>query len=195
MQAISFELASDMGIQQTLIDEIDDMLKTLNGKRISYEQINGMKFLEMIVSEALRKWPSFRITSRECTKEYTLEDEETGKSYVIAQGTELLLPIGAIQNDPRYFADPDKFDPYRFSDDNKVNIVTGSYIPFGFGPRMCVGSRYAILDAKMLLFFILSKFEITKCDETPKKMELATGLTGFRNKIAVNLKIRNLDLN
>lgn len=194
MQAISFELASDAEVQQTLIDEIDEVLKTLNGERISYEKLNEMKFMEMIVSEALRKWPSFRITSRECTKEYTLVDEESGKSYVIAQGTELLLPIGAIQNDPRYFADPEKFDPYRFSDDNKANIESGSFIPFGYGPRMCIGSRYAILDAKMLLFYILSKFSINKCDETPRKMELATGLTGFRNKIAVNLKMRNWDL-
>lgn len=191
MQAISFELAVNAEVQQTLVDEIDEVLKTLNGKKVSYDQLNGMKFMEMIVSEALRKWPSFRITSRECTKEYTLEDEEAGKSYVIAQGTEILLPIGAIQNDPRYFADPEKFDPYRFSDDNKANIISGSYIPFGFGPRMCIGSRYAILEAKMLLFYILSKFTITKCDETPKKLELATGLTGFRNKIEVNLKMRN----
>lgn len=114
----------------------------------------------MVVSEALRKWPSFRITSRECTKEYTLKDEDTGRSYVIAKGTEILLPIGAIQNDPKYFADPEKFDPNRFSDENKANIESGSYIPFGFGPRMCIGRRFAELEIEVLTIRLIREFEL-----------------------------------
>lgn len=133
MQSLSFELATNQDVQQTLVDEVDEMMASLNGEIISYEQLNSMKFLDMVINEALRKWPSFRITSRECTKDYVLSDTEKGKTYKIKKGTELLLPIGALQNDPKYFPNPEKFDPNRFSDENKSNIVSGSFIPFGFG--------------------------------------------------------------
>lgn len=190
MQAVSFELINNPEVQQTLIEEIDEKLEELKGKKITYDQLNSMKFLEMVVNETLRKWPSFRITSRECTKEYTIKDEKTGKSYEIAEGTELFLPIGALHNDPKYFPNPEKFDPYRFSEENKTNIEAASFVPFGFGPRSCIGSRYAILDAKLLLFYVLTKFQFTKCRETPEKMKLSTGVAGFKNKIIVNLKLR-----
>lgn len=190
MQAICHELSIHTDIQNTLINEVDEVQNNLNGRKISYEEVNGMKFLDQVISEALRKWPSFRITSRECTKEYVLKDDDTGKSYVIKKGAEIIFPIGALHNDPSYFRNPEKFDPSRFSDENKPKIIPGSYIPFGYGQRQCVGSRYATLDTKMMMFHILTKFSITTCPETPQKLELATGLAGFKSIIKVNLKLR-----
>lgn len=56
---------------------------------------------------------------------------------------------------------------------------------------MCIGSRYAILEAKMLLFHILTKFIFCKCAKSPDKLRLAAGLTGFKGKIYIDLKLRN----
>lgn len=190
MQALSWELAVNVDVQEKLTDEVDEMILKLKGRKIFYDELNEMKYLDMVVSEGLRKWPSFRVTSRECTKKYVMRDDETGKTYNIPEGAELLIPIGAIHNDAKYFQEPAKFDPMRFSENNKRNIESASFIAFGFGRRNCIGSRYAIMQAKLLLFHILAKFSFTESERTPQKLSLASGLTGFRDKIHLNLRLR-----
>jgi cytochrome P450 family 9 len=190
MQVVSYELARNPEVQQTLINEVDEMLEKLDGKTISNDQINEMKFLEMVVNEGLRKRPSFRCIARNCTKDYVLNDDETGKTYKIKKGTDALISLGAIQMDSKYFPDPEKFDPYRFSDENKGNIQSGTFLSFGMGPRSCIGSRFAMLQAKLLLFYVLSKFSIEKCDKTPVKLTYAFGNSGYLEKIYVFLKLR-----
>jgi cytochrome P450 family 9 len=135
MQALSYELALNLDVQENLYQEIKNTREKLNGKSISYDVLNEMTMMNCVVSEALRKWPSFRVTSRECTKDFTFVDEENGKKYEIKKGTEILLPIGAIHNDPRFFPNPEQFDPSRFKSENKKKIETGTYLPFGYGPR------------------------------------------------------------
>jgi cytochrome P450 family 9 len=190
LQTISFELARNPEVQQTLIDEVDEMLENLNGKTISYDQLNSMKFLEMVVNETLRKWPSFKGTSRHCNRDSILKDEETGKTYKIKKGIDIFIPFGAMQMDPKYFPEPEKFDPYRFSDENKGKIQSGTFLPFGMGPRICIGSRYAILEAKLMLFTIMSKFRIEKCSKTPVKLTSTKGNTGYVEKVYVDFKLR-----
>lgn len=65
----------------------------------------------------------------------------------------------AFHHDPKYFPDPEKFDPERFSDENKSKPEI--YMPFGMGPRACIGSRFALLETKTLFFNILRNYEIT----------------------------------
>jgi cytochrome P450 family 9 len=190
MQATCFELAMNPEMQQTLIEEVDEMLIKLNGETISYDQLNSMKFLEMIINESLRKWPSARLTIRQCNADCLLEDDETGKSFIIKEGTRVWIPIGAIQMDQKYFPNPEKFDPYRFSDENKSNIQTGTFIPFGMGPRICIGSRYALTEAKLLVFTIMSNFKIEQSSRTPEKLTSTKGFTGYNEKIYVKLMLR-----
>jgi cytochrome P450 family 9 len=191
MQGISFELAVNDDIQQTLIREVDEMLQTLDGNRISYDQLNGMKFLDMVVKEELRKWPPGRTTSRVCTKDYSLIDDETGRTYDIKKGTDILIPIMEVHMDPRYHKDPEKFDPYRFSDENKHNINDSIFLPFGIGPRHCMGNRFALLEEKLILFYILSKFSIAAVESTPKSLKVSKSL-GFENEIRIAFKLRKV---
>ena len=130
METTCYELAMNQDIQQTLIEEVDEMLTTLNGEEISYDQLNEMKFLDMVTSEALRKWPSVQIAQRICGKDYDLKTSD-GKVYKIKKGTDFLFSFKTIHMDPKHFPNPEKFDPHRFSDENKANIVPGSYLPFG----------------------------------------------------------------
>lgn len=190
MQVLSYELALNLEVQQTLIDEVDEVLQELGDKTISYDQLIKMKFLDMVVSEALRKRPSFPATLRNCSKDYLLKDEENGKSYKIKTGTTVFIPFEEMHLDPKYFPEPNNFDPYRFSDENKSKIQSGTYMPFGIGPRICIGSRYAILEAKLLLFYIMAKFRIEKCDKTPSKLTRTQGNSGYVEKIYVVLKHR-----
>ena len=190
MQAMSFELANNPEIQHVLIKEVDEMMETLDGEMISYDQLNKMKFLEMVIFECLRKWPSFRALTRVCTKDCRFVDEETGKKFTIKKDTDVWIPLVEIQMNPKHFPNPTKFDPYRFSDENKDSIKVGTFLPFGAGPRMCIGSRYALLEAKLLLFKLLAKFSIEKCDRTPEKFSPNKGVTGYDEEVSVILKLR-----
>lgn len=130
IEACCFELSSNPKIQQTLIDEVDEALVALNGEKMSYEQLNQMKFLEMVINETLRKWPPVRFAQRICGKDSVVKTKD-GRSFNVKKDTSIFLPYGAILKDPIYFTDPDKFDPYRFSDENKEKIPSGTFIPFG----------------------------------------------------------------
>lgn len=190
MQAISFELAINPDIQQTLIQEVDDMLAKLNGDKISYDQLNGMKFLEMVIKEALRKWPPGRGTTRICTKDYILIDDETGETYNIKKGTDIFIPILDIHKNPKYYKEPEKFNPYRFSEEGKTIVSDGMFLPFGMGPRRCLGDRFAMLEAKLIFFYILSKFSIKCSENTPKQLKIPLKLAGFDMKICLLFQMR-----
>lgn len=72
---------------------------------------------------------------REAAEDYTFE--ETG--FTLEKGVSLLVPISGLHYDPKYYPEPEKYDPERFSDDNKRNLTPYTYLPFGEGPRNCIG--------------------------------------------------------
>lgn len=193
METMSWELAMNPEVQKTLIVEIDEVLKTLDdGKTISYEALNKMKFLEMVVNETLRKWPPAPSAIRECTKDYILNLSD-GAEVQIKKGDSVMIPVRSIQHDTRYFKDPSKFDPHRFSEEHKQEIVAGTFIPFGYGPRMCLGSRLALLETKIAFFAILSKYSIEVCEKTPKELKY-TMTTALKEPVYVALKPRKKSL-
>ncbi|KAJ6645883.1 Cytochrome P450 9e2 [Pseudolycoriella hygida] len=169
LQSICFNLAKNRAIQQELYEEINEIVKTLNGKQVSYEALHRMKFLDMVVSEGLRIQPPAPQIDRFCSKDYKM-DLGNGKFVNFKKGDVLFLPFHLLHHDAEYFPDPEKFDPLRFSDENKDSIITGSYLPFGLGPRACIGSRFALMEAKLLLFNVLANFEIVPSSRTPEKL-------------------------
>lgn len=137
----SYELMTNPDVQQKLYNEVVAMDQQLGGKRINYDEIQKMKYLDQVVSETLRKWPPAGSLDRVCGRDYVLRVNDT-LTVNMEKGSICLLPIYGIHNDPKYFPEPEKFDPERFSDENKGNIVSGSYAPFGVGPRNCIGATF-----------------------------------------------------
>lgn len=165
MCLLSHELATHPDIQERLQEEIDSTFE--ENDTITYEIINKMKYLDMVICEGLRKWPGAVITDRVCNSPYWLPPQREGQQQVqLQKGDLLLIPIYAIQRDPQNFEDPDKFDPERFSDENKGNIKPMTFIPFGCGPRNCIGSRFAILEMKIMFVSILKEFSLVVTDKT-----------------------------
>lgn len=86
----------------------------------------------------MRKWPiGFRLR-RKCVKEYRLIDQQ-GNTLTIHPGDTIWIPIIGLHMDPHYFADPHRFDPERFSAERKNLIRPFTYLPYGAGPRSCIG--------------------------------------------------------
>lgn len=119
----------------------------------------------------------------------------------ISKGQSLLVPIYGLHRDPNYFPDPTRFDPERFSDENKVKISPCTFLPFGIGPRTCIGERFAKFEVKILLFHIISNFEIVPVEKTDIPVQiLKTGFflipkngiwLGFKRREKPEVKIEN----
>jgi cytochrome P450 family 6 len=88
--------------------------------------------------ETLRKYPPAAMLNRICVKEYHIPNTDT----VIEEGTPVVISLLGLQRDPEYFSDPLKFDPERFGTSN--NITPYTYLPFGDGPRNCIGVHFQI---------------------------------------------------
>lgn len=138
---LTYELCVNQDVQQKLYEEIAEMDAILDGKRIDYETLQKMKYLDQVISETLRKWPSLASIDRRCGKTHSCE-YDVGKRFQFEKGIAILVPVYGLHHDPKYFPEPDRFNPERFSNENRGNIVPGSYMPFGVGPRNCIGEWF-----------------------------------------------------
>lgn len=85
--------------------------------------------------ETLRKYPVLPFLDRMCSEEYKIPNS----NYVIDKGTPVLIPLFGLHYDPNYFPNPEEFDPDRFVGEDKEDSSSFVYIPFGKGPRNCIG--------------------------------------------------------
>lgn len=134
----AYELVANPDVQRKLYEEIAEVNKSIQGKRIGYDTLQKMKYMDQVISEVLRKWPGNGQTDRLCVKDYIFDDGDKLK-FKIEKGSSIIIPIYGIHRDPKYYPNPEKFDPERFSDENKDKIQPGTYLPFGSGPRNCIG--------------------------------------------------------
>ncbi|XP_026752919.2 cytochrome P450 9e2 isoform X2 [Galleria mellonella] len=188
------ELALNPEVQEKLVQEIKENNMKNDGK-FDYKSIQNMAYMDMVVSEVLRLWPPAVGLDRICTKDYNLgkPNSKATKDYIIRKGEGLFVPTFNIHRDPELFPNPLKFDPERFSEENKHKIQPLSYMPFGLGPRNCIGSRFALCEVKVMLYQLLQHMEVTSCEKTCLKTELATDTFNLRIKGGhwIRLKIRS----
>lgn len=137
----TYELALNPDIQKKLYEEIKETHKSLGGQSLTYDVLQNMKYLDMVISESLRFWPPAPAVDRICVKDYDYNDGQC--KFQIEKGTVLLIPIYGLHFDEKYWDNPKKFNPERFSDENKGRITNGTYAPFGVGPRNCIVSSYS----------------------------------------------------
>lgn len=175
---VAYELMLDAQVQQKLIDEIDACRLELNGKPLTYERLQKLTYLDMVISEALRIRPPGAFVDRLCTKDISIPIDEQ-RTVEIKRGEQIWVPISAYHHDEQHFPNPDKFDPERFNDVNRLDINPAWYLPFGAGPRNCIGSRFALMVAKTMLYHLLSDFRLEPNSETQIPMKMNTIITGM----------------
>ncbi|CAG9785965.1 unnamed protein product [Diatraea saccharalis] len=166
------ELCLNPEVQEKLYQEVKEFKET-RGK-LTYENVTELKYLDSVLNETFRKWSIVIAMDRICTKEYELPPaHEGGKPYKLYPGDLVYSSVNAIHMDPQYYPNPEVFNPDRFSEENKRNIQPFTFMPFGMGPRACIGSRFALLELKVLLFTLVSNFKILKCPKTIDPIVLA----------------------
>nr|XP_012216733.1 PREDICTED: cytochrome P450 6A1-like [Linepithema humile] len=161
MSNAMYELALNQVIQDKVREEIREVLSSADGV-ILYDDLKKLKYLNKIFQETLRKYPPVMYLSRKTIRNYTFENTKIS----LRKGQKVFIPIYAIQNDPNIYPNPDIFDPERFSDDNVAQRDSMHYLPFGDGPRNCIGARFAINQMKIGLIKVLMNYKIDVCEKT-----------------------------
>lgn len=85
---------------------------------------------------------------------------------VLKEGFRVMIPTYGIHHDPEYYPNPDEFDPDRFTDEEVANRNPFTFLPFGEGPRNCIGLRFGLIQAKIGLATLLSNFTFTTCEKS-----------------------------
>ena len=162
---LAHQLTINPDIQQKLREEIDEVLERTEG-RPNYEDISNMPYLDAVFNESMRCDTQAPFLDRVCTKDFELPPARPGgKPFTVKRGMVIWIPVLAIHRDSRYYEDPQKFDPERFYQ-KKVTGSDPTFLGFGIGPRGCIGSRLAILEIKILFFYLLSKFLLKPNENT-----------------------------
>ncbi|KAF7403872.1 hypothetical protein HZH68_006666 [Vespula germanica] len=167
------EIGINPDMQKRLQREIDEVIEKTNGNP-TYEVINNMKYLDAVINESLRRYPIAIFLDRMCIEDFELPPSLPGKKpLILKKGTNVWFPVSAFHLDPKYFDDPYKFDPERFIERNKEINNSGVFLPFGLGPRMCIGNRFALLEMKVLIFNLLARCNLKPSIKTQNPIRLS----------------------
>ncbi|XP_048504926.1 cytochrome P450 6a2-like isoform X2 [Athalia rosae] len=164
-----YELAFHQDIQDKLANEINTVIKEFGG--VTYESIAAMPYLHKVVSETLRKYPSVPILNRQATADVELP----GTDLTVRKGTSIVIPVYGIQTDPKIYPHPHIFDPERFSKENIESRHHYVYLPFGEGPRNCVGMRFGLLQTKFGVLSLVRKFRFSPGPNTTVPLPIDVG--------------------
>lgn len=184
MYFMAYALSIYPNVQQKLQREVEGLVAKLDGRLPTYEEIQNLSYLDMVLSETLRMFPPVPFLDRRCNQATTIENSD-GTKVELQPGDGILFPVSSIHHDPKYYPKPEEFLPERFSHENRDSIKPFSYLPFGVGPRNCIGSRFALMEAKALFFSILSNFTIEKCNKTEIPLQIKPDVLQNRPKNGV----------
>lgn len=151
MAWIWYTLSENPEIEAQLIEEMDSALA---GRTPTLHDLAQLPYNDMVVKEALRLYPPAWIISREPVEDVTLG------SYTLKKGSTIFISPYLAHRNPDYFPDPERFIPERFAPGAEKQVPTHAYIPFGGGPRICIGNNFAIMEARLILATILQRYQL-----------------------------------
>ncbi|XP_055697208.1 probable cytochrome P450 6a21 [Phlebotomus papatasi] len=182
-----YELARNQDIQDRAREEVHKVLEQYNGE-YTYEACMELKYIDQIINETLRKHPIAESLIRICGQDYPVP----GTKHIIEKGTFILIPVFSIHRDPEYYPDPEKFDPDRFTKEGIKNRHPLAWIPFGEGPRNCIGMRFGMMQTRVGLASLLSKYRVRTSEKTLDPMLYDPGKNILTPKGGMWLKLEKV---
>ncbi|XP_013174122.1 PREDICTED: cytochrome P450 6B5-like [Papilio xuthus] len=161
MAYMMYELAKNPEIQDKVVEEINKVLLRHNGV-ITSDTLHDMTYLIQVFHETLRKYPVADLLNRNVKADYPVP----GTNVTLKKGQTVIMSGFGIHHDPKYYPDPEKFDPERFSPENVKNRHPCAFLPFGAGPRNCIGNRFAKWQVQVCIIKFLSKFRLEPSSKT-----------------------------
>jgi cytochrome P450 family 4 len=169
-------------IQKTVLEEQRELFGDEKDPIIAYQELQNMKYLELVIKETLRLYPSVPMIGRYTQEDFLFEGQ------VIPKCTNVALYIYGLHRNPKYFPEPEKFDPDRFN--NLNGFLPFAYIPFSAGPRNCIGQKFAMLEMKSFISKVIRHFELTPAVPRHELILSVETVLKSANGIKVGLKKR-----
>lgn len=144
-------LAKNPAPQEHFLEEVQRQLKS----GFQYESLEQFKYTQMVFQETLRLYPPIWAIPR-----YSKEDDEVA-GYKIPAHSKLLINIFSMHRLSDFWQDPDTFNPERFSKEHREKRHKYAYLPFGAGPHVCIANALALMQAKVAMVLLASRFKIT----------------------------------
>ena len=155
--------------QGEIVNEIKNICE--DPENIKYEELNKLNILDWVVSEALRLYPPGAFTFRLTADDYYIPEYDLN----LEKGTSVQIPVYSMHRDEENFENPDEFHPERFSPENIHKIKPYTYLPFGAGPRNCIGMRFSMVMMKVVLAKILVKYRLMPSSRTDIPLKFKCG--------------------
>ncbi|KAG4076059.1 hypothetical protein HA402_010854 [Bradysia odoriphaga] len=183
LQYCLHNLINHQNIQDELRSELRKAVDRV-GKPITSSTLSEVPLLNHIVKETLRMFPPVSpFVTRVANEDYQYED------IVIPKGTTVFIGVSSIHNDPHYWPEPEEFRPQRFeSDYDKL-----SFLPFGAGPRNCIGMKFAYMEAQLALAKLILKYRFEPGPSTEKKIETMETFASLIPKNGVFCKVTRIE--
>ncbi|KAK9501327.1 hypothetical protein O3M35_012063 [Rhynocoris fuscipes] len=180
-----YELAKNKDIQEKARNDI--LSHWPDDNELTYDVINSMTYLDMVLSETLRLYPPLSRIDRTVTKPIDLNGLKLDYNMRIA------IPASGLHHDPQYYPDPMVFKPERFSQEEKSKRNPYVYLPFGAGPRNCIGLRFVSISSKICMAYLLRNYQIDVCDQTPIPFEYHRRAFFLKAKKPIILKLKKIN--
>ncbi|CAH2087335.1 unnamed protein product [Euphydryas editha] len=174
MTFTTYELAYNLEIQDKLYQELSEAVRRNGSEDFDIKVLSQLTYLDCVVKEGLRKYTTMGWIDRIAISDYKVDDKLN-----IEAGTVVYINSTGMHYDPKFFPDPYKFDPDRFLPENKDKIIPYSYMPFGEGPRFCVGKRFALMTLQFGISSMLLNYKIRPCPNMPQPSDIKIDCRGI----------------
>ncbi|EDW74205.1 uncharacterized protein Dwil_GK19397 [Drosophila willistoni] len=181
-----YELALNPTVQERLRQEI--IKKLGSNQQLNYEIIQQMPYLDQVISETLRKYPILPHLLRRSTKEYSIPDS----GLKIKPGMRVMIPVHSIHHDPQLYPEPEVFDPSRFEPEEIRKRHPFAYLPFGEGPRACIGERFGKMQVKIGIISLIRDFQFSKSERTQIPLQFSKVNFLIGSESGIHLKMERL---
>jgi cytochrome P450 len=126
----------------------------LNGRAPTFADLPKLVYMQQVISEVLRLYPAAYLFAREAVSDDTID------GFLIPKSTLIFITPYVTHRDPKYWPDPERFDPDRFAPEQAAGRPRHVYIPFGEGPHVCIGNNFALMEMQLILSLVLQKFRL-----------------------------------
>ena len=157
-----------------------ELATVLNGREPEASDLHSLPYLTMVIEESMRLYPPAWIIGRK-----TIGPDRIG-AFEIRPGQNILICPYVLHRDKRYWEEPEKFIPERFTAENIRKRPKNVYLPFGGGPRMCIGNNFAIMELQLVLAMLLQRYRM---EPVPGKEAIPEALITLRPDGGVWMKI------
>lgn len=181
----AYHLAMDADVQERLRCEIEIGIQTYSDLSL-YDLVHEIEYLDCVMKESMRLCPPLHVLDRQCEETCIINSELT-----IPAGMAVYIPVYALHHDPEAWPDPEVYDPERFRGPAKDTRHPFQFLPFGAGPRNCIGMKYVMMEIKVALVRILRKYKFVRSPETQVPLVLQS-ITTLAPRDTIYLRVKRV---